>query len=539
MEYDFVLTADESVMHNYHMSFMAGFLACVPRDKLPPFVRSYIEKKFFSPVDSENKRAKLAVLPLRKMESHLSDLGFNVIVASPQDASDVKAKAYFISTMDPFGIGPATTTMLGLAEGSQPYCNFFFERLLKNIRRKQAGAKILVGGPGTWEFGFLKGEQERLKIDCVFEGDSESGTREFYSLFLNGHEVPSHYKGQMRVEPAVIKGPSFWGMVEISRGCGRGCQFCDLELMSGVRWVPKDRVLREARVSTESPLVDRVTLLSEDTLRYGTQVGEWKINRKIVDLVKALSELGKPLSFTHSTFASPLSDPKVTAEFSYYSGLNESNLTGFQVGIETGSPRIMQRYMQGKLKPWRPEDWPWVVDQGMALMTDNFIIPHCTLVMGLEGEMPEDTLKTIELVEDVSHYPSLILPLFFVPLGVLQKDRMFRTSMLTEEQKELLVAATRHTAYWARKLPNWSGQLGPLDRLVFAVGSTYILESLQNMKKGTTIRGSWLGVVKEAMRYVRWLATRETGFDYSFDNGFSRERLLNGHRPKLKVPVTA
>lgn len=538
MAHDFVLTADESVMHNYNMSFMAGFLSCVPRDRLPPFVRRYIEKKFFSQVPSESKRAKLAVLPLRKMESYLIDLGFDVIVCPPQEAPGVEAKAYFISTMDPFGIGPATTTMLGLAEGSQPYNNFFFERLIRNIRQSQPNKKLLVGGPGTWEFGFLKGEQERLGIDCIFNGDSESAPKEFYSSFLNGQKLPRQFKGKMRTKPAVIKNPSFWGMVEISRGCGRGCQFCDFELMSGVTWLPKQQIMKEARVNAESPLVDRITLLSEDTLRYGTRVGEWKINHKIVDLVKELSGLGKQLSFTHSSFASPLSNPKVTAEFSYHVGLNEKQLTGFQVGIESGSPRMMQKYMQGKLKPWGPEDWPWVVDQGMALMVDNYIIPHCTLVMGLEGETPEDTIKTTELVESVSHYPSLILPLFFVPLGVLQKDRMFKTSMLTNEQKDLLVASTKHTAKWARKIPNWSGYLGPLDRIVFAIGSTFILESLQNLKKGrVSISGNILGLVKEAAHYAGWFATMDSGFDYNFNNGFCRENLLNGQTPKIKIPT--
>lgn len=540
MEVDFVLTADESVMHNYHMSFMAGFLSCVPRDRLPGFVRNYIEKKFFNHVPTEDKAAKLAVLPLRKMESHLEDLGFNVIVSTPQEAPEIEAKAYFISTMDPFGIGPATTTMVGLAEGTEPYNKFFFHRLLKNIKEKHPKAKILVGGPGSWEFGFLKGEQEKLGIDCVFEGDSESGTKEFYQGFMNGSAVPKGFKGGLRFDPAVIKRPSFWGMVEISRGCGRGCQFCDFELMSGVRWIPKEQILREAKVNADSPLVERITLLSEDTLRYGTKVGEWKTSPKVVDLVKSLATFNLPLSFTHCTFASALADPKITAEFSYYAGLDENHLTGFQTGIESGSPRMMQKYMQGKLKPWKPEDWPMVVDQGMAVMTDNYIIPHCTLVMGLEGETPQDTIMTTELVEDIGHYPSLILPLFFVPLGVLQKDRMFKTSLLTEEQKDLLVASTRHTAKWARRLPNWSGHLSPLDRLVMSVGSTFILESLEGLKEGrTSMSSAMVGLTKEAVRYFRWFLSRDTGFQYQFGQHYPREQLVNGGPVPQKVPLPA
>ncbi|MGI0141528.1 MAG: B12-binding domain-containing radical SAM protein [Candidatus Micrarchaeales archaeon] len=502
--YDFVVTADESCMHNYNMSFMAGFLACVPRDLLPGQVRKFIEAKFFSEVPNKNGIAELSILALRKIEAYLSDMGYSVAVATPQSVSKIPGKVYIVSTMDPLGFGPATTTMVGLTGGKEPYNRFFFKRLIQDIKSSNPNSLVVAGGPGIWEMDIDPEQQDKIGIDIVVFGPAEALEKQFWDDLLlrkitdRKIQTPSN---KMRPDPHIIKGPSFWGMVEISRGCGRGCQFCDLELMSGFRWIPKDFIIKEVAINSSSPYVDNVTLLSEDILRYGTQAGEWKINHHVVDLVKEISKYNKRIAFTHCTFASALSNPKITEEFSYYSGLNEKNLSGFQTGIETGSPRIMQRYMMGKLKPWKPEDWPEVVEQGMGIMADNFIIPHCTIVMGLPEETPDDTTKTLELVDRVHDYPSLILPLFFVPLSVL-KGGFFIDKMMTPEQKALMSACSKHTAHWAKRLPNWSGQLGIMDRLVFQTGADYSFTYLNSLisGKGMSNSGVMINAVKALIK---------------------------------------
>ncbi len=490
--HDFVVTADESCMHNYNLSFMAGFVACVPRDLLPKRIQKSIEAKFFTEVPNKGGIAELSILALRKIEAYLSNLGYDVAVATPQGIGKVNGRVYLVSTMDPLGFGPATTTMVGLTGGKEPYNRYFFKRLVQNIKEYHPGAKVVAGGPGIWEMDVDTTQQDAIGIDHIVVGPAEALGKEFWDDLLNGRingrktETPS---SKMRPDPYPMKGPSFWGMVEISRGCGRGCQFCDLELMSGFKWIPKELILKEVELNSKSPYVNNITLLSEDTLRYGTKVGEWRINHHIVDLVKDMASFGKQLSFTHSTFASALSNPRITEDFAYYAGLNERNLSGFQTGIESGSPKIMNRYMIGKVKPWKPEDWPEVVEQGMGIMVDNYIIPHCTLVMGLPGETPDDTVKTTELVSRLNDYPSLILPLFFVPLSII-KSGFFLSDMMTYEQKELLGAAAKHTAYWAKRLPNWSGKLGMMDRLLFQTGANYSFAYLGNLASGEGNKGA-------------------------------------------------
>lgn len=56
--------------------------------------------------------------------------------------------------------------------------------------------------------------------------------------------------------------------------------------------------------------------------------------------------------------------------------------------------------------------------------------------------------------------------------------------MVTPEQKDLLMASSRHTAKWARRLPNWSGSLGFADRFVFTAGANYSFNFLEALRHG-------------------------------------------------------
>jgi radical SAM superfamily enzyme YgiQ (UPF0313 family) len=92
---------------------------------------------------------------------------------------------------------------------------------------------------------------------------------------------------------------------------------------------------------------------------------------------------------------------------------------GVEIGIETGSVEIAKKIMPAKAHPFKAEEWPDVVRNGMGIMHDNMLVPACTLIVGLPEEKPDDVLKTMELLDDLKDCRSLIVPLFFVPLGRL------------------------------------------------------------------------------------------------------------------------
>ncbi|MBN1358016.1 radical SAM protein, partial [Candidatus Bathyarchaeota archaeon] len=95
---------------------------------------------------------------------------------------------------------------------------------------------------------------------------------------------------------------------------------------------------------------------------------------------------------------------------------------------------------------------PEVVRTGMGLMHDNKLVPACTLIVGLPNETEDDILKTMELVDDLKCCRSLIVPLFFVPLGRLKNKDWFRRAELSDLHKQLLFQCTEHDFNWVDNL---------------------------------------------------------------------------------------
>jgi len=278
--------------------------------------------------------------------------------------------------------------------------------------------------------------------------------------------------------------------------------------MKEFRWFSYDQIAAEAKINAKSPLTDQICLLSEDVLRYGTKVGEWVPNEKVVKLIKMISTIAKQnrksIAFTHATVAAAASAPDILKQIGEELGLGGNNYSGFQVGVETGSPRLVEKHMRNKAKPWPPEQWPEVVERGFAVMAENNFIPIATLVMGCVDETDEDVIKTIELVERLRDYPSMIVPLFFVPLGVLREKRAFERKQLTDARKDLFVVCARHTARWSKKFAEWAGGVSEVDKFILYAGCTYIFEALKALKRKNEKIGKFefLGILlKESASY--------------------------------------
>ena len=97
-----------------------------------------------------------------------------------------------------------------------------------------------------------------------------------------------------------------------------------------------------------------------------------------------------------------------------------------------------------------------VVVNGLGLMHDYKLVPACTLIVGLPDETEDDIIQTMELVDDLKHMRSLLVPLFFVPLGRLQNEDWFTKTKLSKLQKQLLMRCAEHDFYWVDNLLDWS-----------------------------------------------------------------------------------
>ena len=131
--------------------------------------------------------------------------------------------------------------------------------------------------------------------------------------------------------------------------------------------------------------------------------------------------------------------------------------------------------MAGKAKPFTPEQWPQVVVDAFQILSDNNWVPCATLIIGLPGEQEEDVQLTIDLVEKLHDYKSLIVPLFMVSEGGLKdKTTSFTIDTITRKQSELFLKCWEHNLDWSnsflREYFVTQGSKGYGLRIIFKYG---------------------------------------------------------------------
>ncbi|MFQ6063847.1 MAG: B12-binding domain-containing radical SAM protein [Candidatus Bathyarchaeia archaeon] len=491
-----VLTADRTNMLNHKVFFLTGFLATVPREVIHPVVRPICESVVFSKPPSNGREATLALYGMRKIEAALieADVPVEVVPWNKLDEID-KVDVFGVSAMDPLGCGPATTTAR-MFLGGTPYNRYYFEKLIDKLREFQK--PIIVGGSGAWQFEVFPEEQDRLGIDCVLVGDGEEAAPQVFRMATTGNKLPKIVHSSQPSRIPLIKKPAYWGFVEVSRGCDRACQFCD-PAMKKFRWMSLDHILEEVKVNLR--FQNGVTLHSEDVFRYGCRHGEWKPNGKLINLFRAVRHVGaRWIVITHGTLSSAHSSPELIGEMAKLMKTNPEDYAGVQVGLETGSTRLIAKYMRGKALPYTPEEWPSIASQAFELLTENRIIPAATLIIGLPGETAEDVDQTIELVKQLEKYPSMIVPLAFVPLGLLRKQH-FPKELKSDAYIKLYSTCARHNAYWTRTFSrHWQGRMALGPDFIAHIGAMLMWKGAEAMEARRNV---------SQLRVAAW-ATQET-----------------------------
>ncbi|MHA1595449.1 MAG: B12-binding domain-containing radical SAM protein [Candidatus Baldrarchaeia archaeon] len=460
--YEIVLTAERCLMSDYNGAIFLGFCACGPKNMWPPFL-------FFRLIcppapKKKNGEAILAPYGLRKIEAALLEYGFSrdqVIVAHPEKLKKVigpNTKIVGISTNDPLGKGPASTTFSGETGlvNQESYNAWKFRELVTNPLLKKWEAKIVVGGPGAWQL-VPDETRKRLGIDVVVVGEGENVVPPLFEKIINGEDVPEVVKGDV-VEVSqmpIIRGGTVGGIVEIARGCGRGCRFC-VPTLARLRSRPLEHILEEVRVNV-SVGQTQIILHAEDILRYNARGLDIDPDAvlKLFDAVSSFEGV-TGVGPSHFALASVASQPKLVKEIGEMlesrDKFGPTPWMAGQTGIETGSPRLIEKLMRGKVKPFKPEEWPDVVEKAFAICEESKWVPCATLIMGLPGETPDDVIKTIELLDRLKSYKSLVVPLFFVPLGALSKEKPFTIYDLTDEHWELLLTCWKYDVKWLKEL---------------------------------------------------------------------------------------
>jgi len=452
--YKIVLTADRTLMSEYHGGIFLGFSACFPRGIIPD---SLYFGAFCPPVKVKEVSAEVAPYGTRKVEAALLQHGFereDIVVAPPRMISQVvgvETKVVGLTETDPLGLAPATSTFKSIW-GKESYMENKLREALRQISDTGMRPKIIVGGPGAWQLE-PPDVRRRLGVDCAVVGEGEDVVGPLFEAAVKEEPIPGVVHGEIvpTNHVPIIQGASVGGLVEVARGCGRGCAFC-VPTMRAYRCMPIDHILKEVKINLRS---GRQPLLhAEDILRYrahGLQINE----QAVVELFKSVR--GFPgvwnVGISHFALSSALVAPGLVEEISAILRLGDEVpwLSG-QVGIETGSPRLIKDHMEGKCKPFKPDEWPEIVVRSFEVLAQNNWVPVGTLILGLPREEKRDVEETISLVRRLRPFKSLIVPLFFVSEGSLSGTESFCLDKMTREHGELMITCWEHNFEWIPKM---------------------------------------------------------------------------------------
>jgi len=479
-----VLTCPSTEMSDYNGNLVIPFVAGFSKPWFLP--RFFLKKSLFKPVPSNSLEAAIAPLGLRRLEANLVKSGFqlkNIAVVHPDNLKKVvgpNTKVIGISSKDPLGLGYVSLTYSSVLDLGEPVNKLEFERLMNDAEqaRQKYGAKIVVGGPGSWQL--LRPEAKDLfNVDFVFVGEGDVTGPEVFLKLVEGRDLPSKVIEGRQADVGDISPiirPSIYGAVEISRGCGRGCAFCS-PTMQRRRILPIKTITREVELNVSYGL-HGVLLVTEDIFMYGCNSSNFTPNRDAVEsLFEALTSLKgvDSIQVTHANLATINADKalarhvaQVLREKSKYS-LQGKHVATVEVGIETGSPRLFEKYMSGKCKPFKPNEWPNIVLSSLSFMEECDWVALATILIGLPGETDEDTQHTVNLIENVKSMglKTFLVPLTFVPLGTCSlRDAASKSfNDLSEGQVDVFALAWEHnirvwgpdffksppyTSYWAK-----------------------------------------------------------------------------------------
>ena len=531
-----VLTADRTLMSPYRGISLASFFGCAPAidpnrshdTLLYKILRNQVTPRLLfdficNPISHHSGIADYAPYGLRKVEASLVRDGYSredVVVAHPDYVEKfIGPETEVVGTyeMDPLGMGPVTMTFT-YGRKQISYDEFYNKDLHMKINRAKekngSKAKVIAGASGTWQYNYDPAKIEEYGLYGIVEGDlggigpeiDGAGSKFFDALINNELETANpfkknpfkveikefergdntyhgrfiHYWNEPTVDeiPTIIN-PSMHGMIEVMRGCGRGCKFCDVTLRP-LRYYPVEKVVKEIEINMKYGGLKNAWVHSDDIFVYGMNPRTTKNmqpNREALEeLFSGIMSTGiEHTNPTHGTLAGAIADERLIPNISKIIRASPDNMIGIQCGFETGSIRLIGKYADRKLAPFKPSEWHWVVKNGIKTLNENYWVPAFTLIMGLDNdETVEDSWDTIELLHSLEmEQPDskfTTTPLTFVPIGLLEKSDFFDIGNTMDPSKLGVMYKTwqHNFKYGIQKFMHKVGRDNPVKNFFFA-----------------------------------------------------------------------
>ena len=166
----------------------------------------------------------------------------------PDDLSQFigpRTRVVGVSTHNPLGVTFAAGVYASVFGSSrEPINAHYAKQLFRALRenRYRSTFQVIVGGSGGWQIPQTDSYQD-LGVDCVVEGRSESEqTLELFHQAIRGEALPRFVEvrhPKTREELLTPARRTTFGVVEMTTGCGRRCQFCLPDLNPQIDF-PKD-----------------------------------------------------------------------------------------------------------------------------------------------------------------------------------------------------------------------------------------------------------------------------------------------------------
>lgn len=346
-----------------------------------------------------------------------------------------------------------------------PINSHYARQLFSSIKSSpyRGGFKVIVGGSGGWQIT-QNNYLDELSVDCVVEGRSEqTETLELFRKAIRGEDLPRQVEVQHPKDRNAILFPdkrTTFGVVEMTTGCGRRCQFCVPDLNPQID-LPKEKIMSAVRANVRDGN-KLISLATEDMFIWGQVHAETPFyfpNREaLIDLYSDIVHTPgvEQHVLSHATIAPAVVDPLLIRKLSDlllpYSPIHlpvvsrhpQHKVLSPLIGLETGSVRMGKKIMPSKAVPFSIEDWPSVVIEGLRVLNENNWFPAMTLMIGNPGETDEDTMATLDLIYEVERRGlfAFFIPSIFTPLHdtrMENQEGVTQTDQLTPLQWQLMM----------------------------------------------------------------------------------------------------
>jgi len=469
-----VLTAPltESIDH-------AGYFIQMALASLPKWLEFVLNKRYpnWREVErNEDGSAKYMPAGVRVLEkSLLREYATHEVVACFPDDLDKfigpKTRVVAVSTHNPLGVTFAAGVYTSIYGSSKEPLNSIYTRVMFDKIRSSPYRKnfqVLVGGSGGWQI-IQTNTYEELGVDCVAEGRSESAdTLRLFQKAIAGETLPRKINLVHPTSRDAILFPdkrTTFGVVEMTTGCGRRCQFCVPDLNPQID-MPKARILDAVRANVREG--NKVISLATDDMFIWGQVHKdtpfFFPNREaLVDLYTEIVNTPgvEHHLLSHCTMAPFVVDPELIRQLSevllpkspmrlpLLSSHPQKKALIPLIGLETGSVRMARQIMPSKGVPFSIDDWPSVVLESLRVANQNNWFPMMTLMVGNPGETDQDVQETLDLVYEMERRGlfAFLIPSIFTPLHDTRMEHqtgVTHTRQLSPLQWQLLMKCWKH-----------------------------------------------------------------------------------------------